>query len=76
MKKAELLHLHTLLAQFKKYCEENSLDCDFTKYRDLGIFPSHLHRGKEEHKQAIFVLAVELALMATRARLKTVKEEA
>jgi hypothetical protein len=66
MKKEELIHLHMLLAQLKKYCVENSLDCDFSKYNDLGISPFQVHRSKEEHKQAIFVLGTELASMAVK----------
>jgi hypothetical protein len=61
MKKEELVHLHMLLAQLKKYCEENGSDCDFTEYNELDISPSQVHRSKEEHKQAIFVLGAELA---------------
>jgi hypothetical protein len=64
MKKEELIHLHLLLAQLKKYCEEQGLDCDFTRYQELGISPIEIHRSKEEHKQAIFVLATDLASMA------------
>ncbi|MDI6886693.1 MAG: UPF0058 family protein [archaeon] len=66
MKKEELIHLHMLLAQLKKYCMENCLDCDFSKYDDLGISPFQVHRSKEEHKQAIFVLGTELASMAAK----------
>ena len=66
MKKEELIHLHMLLAQLKKYCIENGLDCDFSKYDDLGISPIHVHRSKEEHKQAIFILGTELASMAAK----------
>jgi hypothetical protein len=66
MKKEELIHLHMLLAQLKKYCMENGLDCDFSKYNDLGISPFQVHRSKEEHKQAIFVLGTELASMAAK----------
>ena len=65
MKKEELIHLHLLLAQLKKYCLENGLDCDFRRYNDLGISPFQVHRSKEEHKQAIFVLAFEMALMGS-----------
>jgi hypothetical protein len=61
MKKEELVHLHMLLAQLKKYCEENGSDCDFTEYKELDISPSQMHRSKEEHKQAVFVLGAELA---------------
>ena len=64
MKKEELVHLHMLLAQLKKYCEETGADCDFKKYKELEISPFQVHRSKDEHKQAIFVLGSELASMA------------
>lgn len=51
-----------LLVQFKKYCEEKDLDCDFTDYKALCSSPWQVHHSMEEHKQAIFVLA--LALLA------------
>jgi hypothetical protein len=66
MKKEELVHLHMLLAQLKKYCEEHGLDCDFSKYQELEISPFQVHRSKDEHKQAIFVLGTELASMAAK----------
>lgn len=69
MKKEELVHLHMLLAQLKKYCEEHGWDCDFKKYNELAISPFQVHRSKEEHKQAIFVLGSELASMAARSNL-------
>jgi hypothetical protein len=56
-----------LLTQLKKYCIENGLDCGFRRYNDLGISPVKVHRSKEEHKQAIFVLASEMALLGKRA---------
>jgi hypothetical protein len=65
MRKEELIHLHMLLAQLKKYCLVNGLDCDFSRYNDLGISPFQVHRSKKEHEQAIFVLAFEMALMGS-----------
>ncbi|MBN1455605.1 MAG: UPF0058 family protein, partial [Methanomicrobia archaeon] len=53
MKKEELVHLHMLLAQMKKFCEQHGLDCDFSKYQELNISPFQVHRSKDEHKQAI-----------------------
>lgn len=73
MKKEELVHLHMLLAQLKKYCEEHGLDCDFSKYAELGISPFQVHRSKDEHKQAIFVLGTELASMAAKSNLVAYK---
>jgi hypothetical protein len=66
MKKEELIHIHMLLAQLKKYCEDTGLNCDFERYRALKISPFQVHRSKEEHKQAIFVLGSELASMTMR----------
>ena len=63
-----------LLAQVKKYCEETGLDCDFTEYNELGISPFQVHRSKEEHKQAVFVLGTELASMTTKTRFPENKE--
>jgi len=74
VKKEELIHLHLLLAQVKKYCEENGLDCDFTKYNELGISPFQVHRSKEEHKQAVFVLGTELVSMTAKTRFSENKE--
>ena len=66
MKKEELIQLHTLLVQVKKYCEERGLECDFSKYNELHIAPSQVHRKREEHKKAVFLLAAEFAAMAER----------
>lgn len=74
MKKEELVHLHMLLAQFKKYCEESGLSGDFSGYKELDISPFQVHRSKEEHKQAIFVLVTELASMAARDILTETKK--
>ena len=74
MKKEELIHLHMLLAQLKEYCEKTGLDCDFTAYNELGISPFQVHRSKEEHKQAVFVLGTELVSMATKTRFSENKE--
>jgi len=63
-----------LLAQFKKYCKENGVNADFSKYNALGISPFQVHRSKEEHKQAIFVLVTELASMAARDTLTETKK--
>jgi hypothetical protein len=65
MKKTEMVHLHMLLAQFKKYCEAKGVDCDFTKYKELSTSPFQVHLSMDEHKHAIFVLALAL-LAATK----------
>jgi hypothetical protein len=66
MKKEEVVHLHMLLAQVMKFCEQQGMDCDFSKYHELNISPLQVHRSKDEHKQAVFVLCTELASMAAK----------
>ncbi len=61
MHKDELIQLHTLMAQIKKYFECDESCCDFDEYHSLSISPVHIHRSKAEHKHAIFVLGNELA---------------
>jgi len=61
MHKEELIQLHTLMTQMKKYFEENGSDNGFIIYDNLGISPVHVHRSKAEHKHAIFVLGSEIA---------------
>ena len=73
MNKEELIQLHTLLVQVKKYCEAKGLDCDFSKYNDLGVTPSQVYRKREEHKKAVFLLAAEFAAMAERNKIRRKK---
>jgi hypothetical protein len=61
MHKEELIHLHTLMVQLKKFFEEEMGRAEFAGYEALQISPVHIHRSKAEHKHAIFVLGNELA---------------
>jgi hypothetical protein len=70
MNKEELIQLHTLFVQVKKYCEAKGLDCDFSKYNDLGITPSQVYRNREDHKKAVFLLAHEFAAMVKRNKIR------
>lgn len=69
------MHLHMLLAQMKKYCEENGLGGTFSKYDELDISPFQVHRSKEEHKQAILVLGTELASLTAMDDLTRKKKK-
>ncbi|MFP4655068.1 MAG: UPF0058 family protein [Methanohalobium sp.] len=61
MHKDELIQLHTLMAQLKRYFECQGVECDFNEYKSLSISPVHVHRSKAEHKHAIFVLGNDIA---------------
>ncbi len=65
MKKEELVQLHLLLLQFKQFCEEHGIVSEFSHYHQLEISPLQVHRSKEEHKRAIFVLVTELVASLT-----------
>ncbi len=65
MHKEELIQLHTLMVQMKKFFEESGLG-DFSQYQSLQISPLHVHRSKAEHKHAIFVLGKEIATVMCR----------
>ncbi len=60
MHKEELIQLHTLMVQMKKYFEDKGHG-EFSQYTSLKISPIHVHRSKAEHKHAIFVLGKEIA---------------
>lgn len=63
MHKDELIHLHSLMVEIKKYFEEqeNVEGNPFEDYEKLGTSPVHIHKSKSEHKHAIFVLGEQLA---------------
>jgi hypothetical protein len=58
--KEELIQLHTLMVQMKRFFEDNGSG-EFSQYQNLQISPIHVHRSKAEHKHAIFVLGKEIA---------------
>ncbi|WP_209689670.1 UPF0058 family protein [Methanomicrobium sp. W14] len=61
MQKEELLHLHMLLVQVKKYYESiDNEEIVTEKYDRLNISPVHIHKNKICHKEAILTLGEEL----------------
>ncbi|MDJ1431214.1 UPF0058 family protein [Halostagnicola sp. A-GB9-2] len=58
MKIQELIHLHALLLEIRKYLERegNVPYGAFDSYDTQPIRPSHIHRQKDAHKNAINLL--------------------
>ena len=58
MKKQELIHLHGLLAEVCEHYEQMA-DCsvEHSKYTELGVRPTSIHKSKTDHKAAVFALA-------------------
>jgi len=58
MKKQELIHLHSLLAQVQHHYEvDTGSDVEHDEYADLGVKPTSIHKSKTDHKAAVFALA-------------------
>ena len=58
MKSQELIHIHRLLFEVRRYLEhEGAVSADaFAAYDAQPIRPNHFHRGKESHMGAIELL--------------------
>ena len=59
MNKEELIQIHTLMVLMKDFFEKRGKG-EFPKYYSLRISPIHLHKHKNEHKNAIFTLGKEV----------------
>ncbi|MGB0653265.1 MAG: UPF0058 family protein [Thermoplasmatota archaeon] len=59
MHKDELLQLHSLLCQMKRFFQESGVETDavFADYEDLEVSPQHIHKSKTDHKRAVFLLS-------------------
>ena len=61
MQKEELLHLHLLMVQIKKYYESVSGNTvSTTDYDALQISPIHIHKNKNLHRVALLTLGNEI----------------
>lgn len=61
MQKEEIIQLHTLFAQIKNEVEQQADATSFEEYEALDILPHHIHKSKDDHKRAVFVLGKGLA---------------
>jgi len=63
MHKDELLQLHSLLCQMKRYFEDCGLPMvgEFKEYESLAVSPQHIHKSKTDHKRAVFLLGKGLS---------------
>jgi len=62
MKKQELIHTHSLLAQIQNHCEtEADVDIQTEEYSSVGVKPTSIHKSKTAHKEGVLALANEVA---------------
>ncbi len=63
MQKEELLHIHMLLVQIKKYYEHtNHTPIPTDEYDALSISPMHIHKNKNLHRVAVMTLGNEIVV--------------
>ncbi|WP_226040043.1 UPF0058 family protein [Natrinema sp. DC36] len=62
MRQQELIHLHALLLEIRRYLErEETLPAGaFAAYDAQSVRPTHIHCGKDAHKKAIAHLLGDL----------------
>lgn len=71
MQKEELIQLHTLFVQIKNEIEKQlkgNLNGAFKEYEQLGVYPHHVHKSKNAHKKAIFILGKAIAITLSHNR--------
>lgn len=63
MHKDELIQLHTLLCQVRNVFERAGMGITeaFKDYESYGVAPQHIHKSKQQHKRAVFLLGKDLA---------------
>lgn len=61
MRKNELVHLHSLLRLLRERYADDADDAAFAEYDALSINPTHAHRSKGAHKEAVLSLSALLA---------------
>ena len=61
IQKQELIRVHADLVKMKNIYEKKGYKTKFSQYYDLSISPGHVHKSKDEHKKAIFVLSSALS---------------
>ena len=61
IQKQELIRVHADLVKMKNNYEKKGYQNEFKSYYDLSISPGHVHKSKDEHKRAIFVLSSTLS---------------
>ncbi len=79
MHKDELLQLHSLLCQVKRYMEDAGIPMngEFQEYEDLQVSPQHIHKSKTDHKRAVFMLGKglsEIVLLDNREHLSRLRD--
>lgn len=79
MHKDELLQLHSLLCQVKRFIEDANLPMttEFGEYDNLDVSPQHIHKSKTDHKRAVFLLGKglsEVVMLSNKDHMHRLRE--
>lgn len=68
MKKNELVHYHALLREVSTDFVERGIVTreDFTEYEELDVSPVALRASRDQHEEAVLLLAERLSVAARR----------
>ncbi|MGB8308931.1 MAG: UPF0058 family protein [Methanoregula sp.] len=73
MKKEELLHLHMLMFLINLYFKDILNDEILTEHYDsLALHPSHIHKDKIAHSDALFILGDEIVSHVNRRKVPVI----
>ncbi|MBZ3935686.1 UPF0058 family protein [Methanimicrococcus blatticola] len=61
IQKQDLIRVHADLVKMKNNYEKMGYQKEFDDYYDLYITPMHVHKSKDEHERAIFMLSSKLS---------------
>ncbi|MDX1745613.1 MAG: UPF0058 family protein [Halobacteriales archaeon] len=61
MNKQELIHVHGLLAEVRRWYTDRERDLECPRYMDHGVWPTTIPAPKADHERAIQILAGALA---------------
>lgn len=62
MQKNEIVHLHSLFQLLRRQFEPTAefVDESFAEYESLNVAPTHIHKSKHAHREAVFALSETL----------------
>lgn len=63
IQKQDLIRVHADLVRMKNNYEKMGYQKEFDDYYDLYITPMHVHKSKDEHERAIFMLSSKLSMI-------------
>jgi hypothetical protein len=68
IQKQELIRVHADLVRMKNSFEKMGYKNEFREYQELLISPTHVHKSKDDHEKAIFILSSKLSSLVAEQK--------